>query len=39
MAQQDAYTFLILPAKPANYPTEPTLLWLGGPNEPELARV
>lgn len=34
-AQQGAYNCLMLPAKPANYPAEPTLLWPGGPDELE----
>lgn len=36
MAQQDICNSLIAPA---NCPTEPMLVWPGGPNEPELAEL
>lgn len=36
MAQQDIWNFLF---SPANCPTEPTLVWPEGPNEPELAEL
>lgn len=36
MAQQDICNFLIAPA---NCQTEPTLVWPGGPNEPELMEL